>query len=289
MGRFELQHKNHEKYSDADCYRKTVPHGMTEAVADVLAASVGAHGEEATLLRAVADDLLAMAGKGPTQNWEVGPLRAEVRAACGLLSDAAFPKFMDGVLNATKRICQASSDAAGEELVQELNEVFAARNFGYTLSGVLASSALRWEARSEADAGIASIDNAMQALGGSSPLLLEHLTQARAHLLNSAEPRSRKDAVRDVMSALEGLVKTLARQCDLKVATKKLRQEGVWGPDLIVKDGLTIWDHLHREYPDVRHGQSTSTEIALEEALYWIDRMTTYAKYMIAKNRTLGR
>ena len=33
-------------------------------------------------------------------------------------------------------------------------------------------------------------------------------------------------------------------------------------------------------YPDIRHGQSQTSDITQEEALYWIDRMMAFVKYM---------
>ena len=289
MGRFDQEHKNYEQYEDDDCYRKSVPHGMADAVAEVLAESVGSDAGAVAPLRDVVNDLLSMAGGSATQNWEVGPLRAEVRAACQLLCEQKFPRFMDGVLNAAARIHRRAPPATAEALLRNLNEVFAARNFAYTLRSVPATEQLRWEARSEAQAGIAALDEVAQSLRDICPQALEHLEQARAHLLTPGKPRSRKDAVRDAMSAVEAFAKALASETDFERASKKLRSDNVWGQDHIVKEGHSTWGLLHRLYPDLRHGQATETDLPLEEALYWIDRMMTYVKYMAAQKRVLGR
>ena len=91
------------------------------------------------------------------------------------------------------------------------------------------------------------------------------------------------------MSAMETLLKKLSSEKDIAAATKTLRSQGVWGIDEIVKDGLSIWSHLHRLHPDVRHGQANATDIDLEEAFFWIDRMTVFISYMVAKKKLLGR
>jgi hypothetical protein len=91
------------------------------------------------------------------------------------------------------------------------------------------------------------------------------------------------------MSAVEALLKKLSLEKDIAVATKTLRSQGNWGIDEIVKDGLSVWSHLHRLYPDIRHGQADATDIDLEEAVYWIDRMTAFISYMVAKKKLLGR
>jgi hypothetical protein len=68
-----------------------------------------------------------------------------------------------------------------------------------------------------------------------------------------------------------------------------LRDEKVWGNDQIVKEGNSVWGLLHKHHPDIRHGQPTGTDINLEEAIYWIDRITAYVRYMAARQRVLGR
>ena len=88
---------------------------------------------------------------------------------------------------------------------------------------------------------------------------------------------------------MEAMVKKLASEGDFDKASKKLRDEKVWGNDQIVKEGYSTWGLLHHHYPDIRHGQPAETAIELEEALCWIDRIPTYVKYMAARKRVLGR
>jgi len=45
MGRFEQEFRNYEQYEDVDCYRKTVPNGMADALAERLATVCGADGD----------------------------------------------------------------------------------------------------------------------------------------------------------------------------------------------------------------------------------------------------
>ena len=91
------------------------------------------------------------------------------------------------------------------------------------------------------------------------------------------------------MSAMEAMVKKLAGESDYDDACKKLRGEKVWGNDQIVKEAQSVWGFLHKQHPDVRHGQPSGTDITLEEAIYWIDRITAYVRYMASRRRVLGR
>ena len=148
---------------------------------------------------------------------------------------------------------------------------------------------LAWESRAEAAAGGATLAATAAAVADLSHEAFDHLEQAKSHLLNPASSRSQKDAVRDAMSAMEAMVKKLAGRSDYNDACKKLRAEKVWGNDQIVKEGQSVWGLLHKHHPDVRHGQPSGTDITLEEARYWIDRITAYVRYMASRRCVLGR
>ena len=117
---------------------------------------------------------------------------------------------------------------------------------------------------------------------------LEHLEQAKQHLLTTENNRDRKDAVRDCMSAMESMLKKITGEKDIKSSIKRMRNDRCWGPDIIVKDGLSIWNRLHDMYPDVRHGNPQESEISDEEALYWIERISCYIRYISKKYKNLA-
>jgi hypothetical protein len=123
----------------------------------------------------------------------------------------------------------------------------------------------------------------LQGIGNGLPAMctqtLEHLAQAAKQLTSIDNERARKDAVRDCLSGLESLLKSLTHTSDIKEATTSLRAKG-GGPDTLVKDGLSIWDHIHRLYPDVRHGQTAISTMSKAEALYWVERITAFIRYV---------
>jgi hypothetical protein len=290
MGQFAQQFKDYAQYSDGDCYRKTVPANLSGALAELLVSACGHDGEPstATTMSKVANDLLAMAGKKPTTNWDTGSLKAEIRSAYHILEESPFDKFMDATLNAVQRLYNAHPSEQ-TTLLDKINDTLLSANMGYTVRTVDGADRLAWEARAEAAAGVASLNATAAAVADVSKEALDHLEQAKSHLLNPARLRSRKDAVRDAMSAMEAMVKKLAGESDYDDACKKLRDEKVWGNDQIVKEAQSVWGFLHRHHPDVRHGQPSGTDITLEEAIYWIDRITGYVRYMASRRRVLGR
>jgi len=106
-----------------------------------------------------------------------------------------------------------------------------------------------------------------------------HLAQARKHIFSIDDARSRKDALRDCLSAMEALIKQVSEKNDIKLGTQHLR-DNVCGPNIIVKDGLSIWNQIHNLYADIRHGDSTPTDLPQAEALYWIERILTFINYL---------
>jgi hypothetical protein len=290
MGQFAHQFKDFSQYDDGDCYRKSVPANLSGTLAELIVSSCGPNSEPstATTMRKVTDDLLTMAGKKSTENWDIGPLKTEIRAAFHILEEASFDKFMDATLNAFHRLYKAHPGTR-QQLVDKINGILLAANLGYTVRTVDSTDRLAWEARAEAAAGVASLDETAAAIRDFSTGAFDHLAQAKTHLLNPASSRSRKDAVRDAMSAMEAMVKKLGGENDYDDACKKLRGEQVWGNDQIVKEAQALWTFLHKHHPDVRHGQASSTDITLEEAVYWIDRITTFLRYMASRRLVLGK
>ena len=292
MGRFEQDFQNYECYKDSDFYRKTVPDGLTDALADIFTHACAAEGDQEAVRRmtAVANDLLVMVGKKSTTNWDTSVLRVEIKSTFCLLSEERFDRFMDGTRKAAESLFQKIPLTSREGFLHKVNGVLNDKNFGYALrQRANDPDTLMWEARWKAAAGVSALESASEALETVFPEALEHIQQAKGHLLRPNEPRSRKDSVRDAMSAMEAMLKKLTSENDIKDATKKLRAEGCWGLDQIVKDGLSIWNHLHRLYPDLRHGQSTSTEIDLDETLYWLARITAYITYMTDRAKAIGK
>lgn len=290
MGQFSKQFKNYEQYGDGDCYRKSIPANLPEALVDLLVSACGPDDSPATVntMRGVANDLLAMAGKKSTANWDAGSLKTEMRAVYYILEESGFDKFMDATLNALQRLYKAHPSTR-IKLVGDVNAILVAANMGYSVRTLNGAERICWEANASGNTGVASLTETVEAAANVSVEACDHLQQAKIHLLNSGHLRSRKDAVRDAMSAMETIIKKLAADSDYESACKKLRGEKVWGNDQIVKECISVWGHLHHHHPDLRHGQPTATDIDLEEAIYWIDRITAYVRYMVARQQVLGR
>ena len=113
----------------------------------------------------------------------------------------------------------------------------------------------------------------------------------------SADERARKDAVRSCVDAMEALIKELGSNDEIGEATRNLKDDrddkgtALWGPPELVKDGNNLFNLLHKLYPDVRHGTQDliTAGMTMEEAEYFVGRVTTFMKYIAARAKKLGR
>ena len=90
--------------------------------------------------------------------------------------------------------------------------------------------------------------------------------------------------MRDCSSAMESIIKILGNDDEIKNASKILRNSKKWGLDDIVKDGYSIFNNLHRLYPDFRHGTRETSTMSINEAKYWVERISTYILYMVREH-----
>jgi hypothetical protein len=116
---------------------------------------------------------------------------------------------------------------------------------------------------------------------------LEHFKQAKMQMENAKDERSRKNAVRDCTSAMESIISILGNANDIKEATKVLRESNSWGPAVIVKDGISIYNKLHELYPDFRHGSREQSSMTINEASYWVGRINVFIQYLVTQKNNL--
>ncbi len=278
---FKDDFPDYAKYDESQYYYSRVPPGLNSALQGLIIRVC----EGGTALSTVCNDLAARIPAAPTSNWGWDWLVNDLRDYIGLISKK-FPKYMDCILDFAE-----AHYTEDRELVADLNDAFRDSDFGYSL--VLekegGESYLHWSLYEEPDVGDDSIEEASIHVKDVSEQAYDHLNQARDQLLKTDNPRARKDALRDCLSAMEALVNTLGNESDIKQSTNKLRADTRWGPEVIIKDGLTIWYKMHDLYPDIRHGSSEKTALSREEAVYWIDRLMAFVSYLAKRQKEVGK
>ena len=54
--------------------------------------------------------------------------------------------------------------------------------------------------------------------------------------------------------------------------------------DFLIKEGLSIWDRIHQEYPDIRHGNPNAASIGQAELLYCLNKILIYIEFLCDLN-----
>lgn len=266
---FKAEHKSYKGYESDDFYVAKLPDGMSAALQGFITRQC----EDERELKAVINDI---AGRIPTElttNWGWSFLIEDLPYYVNKLCNLPLPKVMDFLSD----VCTNSHLSFS---VEDLNELLEDLAVGYVLVADRWSGSASWELRSNVSSRAEVVEDTTPHVKDVCSQTLDHLEQAKEHLLNTANDRDRKDAIRDCMSAMESMLKTLSGKSDIKDATTALRAATTWGPDIIVKDGLSLWDRMHDLYPDIRHGNPKKSVLTDEEALYWLERITCFIRYM---------
>jgi len=233
-------------------------------------------------LKALVNRLSELALIPATTNWGwdflVNDLSHVIYVLGKQVSDGKFYLLMDTI---------ALIAEAGSIDLEEIDEFLIEFNLGYCLNVDPLTRKYFWTVRDDITDLTENIENVEELIKDGFQQAIEHFEQAKKQLANADSERARKDAVRDCASAMESIIKILGNDDDIRNASKILRDQNIWGKDTIVKDGDAIFNTLHRLYPDLRHGSTEISEMGIEEAQYWVDRITAYVSYMIRMNENI--
>jgi hypothetical protein len=268
--KFKDEHPSYKGYENNEYYFSEWPKNFSSALQGFLTRQCNGRGE---YLKVVINDIAGRVPMELTTNWGWDYLIQDLPDYVNKLCKLPFPKVMDFLSDACTNNHLPFS-------VDDLNELLEDLNVGYIFEGDSWGNRGSWKLRSSITSRAEAVDDTTSHVESICEQTLNHLQQARKHLLNTSNDRDRKDAIRDGLSAMEAMMKTLSGESDISDASKALRATKAWGPDIIVKDGLTLWDRMHDLHPDIRHGNPKKSDITDEEALYWLDRITCYIRYI---------
>lgn len=271
---FIEQHKDYLTYKSEDYYVNDYPDRFDEKISGFLFAL-----SNNCNLRLIVDSVAQILFEQPTQNWGFDYLKND-------LIDYSYKLYKSDFYNLFNLFEQLLEKDV--TTTDEINRFLSKNEIGYTcefgsmaIDWILASDNIISKAEKLNDAIIKTKDICEQTT--------EHLKQAKENLNANLNDRDRKDAIRDCLSALEAFLKKITGTNDIKDAIKQLRANKKYGNDFIVKDGLSIWDLMHKIYPDIRHGNPNSSDLSEDECLYWIDRINTYVIYMCNTHKSLNK
>lgn len=276
---FRRDFPDYETYQDGPLYYKKVPQPVVAAVKGLILRIA----ESPQNLKAICNDIASRVPCEPTQNWGWDWLVNDLDDMLEQLAARKLHKFMDFIYD-------LASNHVSSEFIEDLNDIFEEYDFGYriALDDSRYGGDYYWDIYKEPERVEESVAVAVLETEDVCAQTNAHLDQARGQLRTMGSQRAIKDALRDCLSAMEALVKKLGGSPELRASITALRGEKRWGPDIILRDGLGIWDRVHELHPDVRHGTPETSEITKEEALYWIDRLMAYVNYLSRRKRAMS-
>ncbi|RXS89091.1 hypothetical protein [Geobacillus sp. PK12] len=268
---FNQLHPDYQNYESKKYFMSEIPREFLDAFQGLIVATVHNRDNAVQLLKLACNIVAKYIPTKPTQNWGWDYLLRDLEDYLyELHSKNKFHKFMD---------CIAEIANSIDIDLKELNELLLDHDIGYELDFKLYDGAWwsvvdeNMQNRSE------SIEEALECVNEDYINVIEHLNQAKEQLSKTENSRARKDALRDCASAMESYLEYLSGENDIKEAVKKLRDEYDL-PRKIISDATSIWDRIHQQHPDVRHGSAINTDLSEAEALYWIDRIMALIKYL---------
>lgn len=268
---FKDSYPDYESYVDGDLYFTKLPPGLVSALKGLIVRVITSTEQ----LKDTCNDIAGRVPCEPTLNWGWDFLLNDLYDLLDALSKKRLHKLMDFIQ------AFASEHYSEQDFLDDLNDLFQDSDFGYRLK--LAQKhpvRLYWDIECEPMKDDLSITTAVVDVSDICQQSSDHLQQAREQLQKTNNPRAWKDALRDCLSAMEALVNQLGGSTDIDKSTKTLRDSGAWGLDIVVKDGLSIWNRMHDLYPDIRHGNHTVSPLTRDEAIYWIDRLMAFVSYI---------
>lgn len=267
---FKSDIPNYKSYNEDKYHMKTVPN----AIWPELEGLIRRYSEDAVQLKGYLNRFSEIIPCEQTTNWGWDFLANDISnfvyAIKKKVDNGRFDVFMDC-------IAALINGVVGRD--EEINDFFEEHKVGYYCVIDILNVRVHWCAKD--DSGIVDEMSATKDIVKSaSQQAYDEFENAIISLQHATNERSRKDAVRSCVSAMEAVIKAYGNDDEIGNATKNLRAEHIWGLEDIVKEGNSIFNSMHRFYPDLRHGSTEISTMPIEEAEYWIGRISNYLKYM---------
>lgn len=231
-------------------------------------------------LKAILNGMAEIIPCEPTQNWGWDFLAHDVSGVIDSIASKVdkgrFPVFMD---------CLSVLVNPGDLLLDDINDFLEDNEIGYRAEYNF-NHHIEWKVVQESHI-LNELDDTQKCISSISEQAFDEIRRARKSLEDTDDERAIKDALRSVLSAMEAVVKELGNDNEIANATKNLKAQGSWGKDEIVKEGHSIFNTMHRLYPDLRHGSLETSSLSLNEAEYWIGRILNFIQYLDRQKKNI--
>lgn len=273
--KFIEQHPDFKNYSSEKYYTEQIPTSFYNAFQSLIVGKAIKDDESPERILKQACEIIATSlHLRVTSEYGYQPLIEELNFYLSKTQVADFPKQMDIVGEISSKL---DLDAA------TISEIFQEQNIGYEYLHDYHIGAMWNLIDEQIEINSDNISEAIELVDDAHVNVIQHLEQAKEQISRIDNLRARKDALRDCVSALETQVKYLSGEKDFRNGVQNLRNSN-FGNSKIIRDASTIWTFVHEDIQDIRHGHTEEFSITVEEALYYIDRITALIKYLSRVN-----
>lgn len=257
-----------KSYCDGTYYMKSIPSGFWDGFNGLVLR--GAKENIKNIINKMAEVIPCT----PTLNWGVDWLQSDLLEICRKIKEKAKANNISVLMD-----CIAILIDDGDLSCDEVNDFLDSNRIGYICYTDFLTHRPHWQLRDKQNI-VSEMSDTQELIKNVSAQAYESFESAKRSLETSDDERSRKDAVRSCLDAVEAIIKEYGNDKDIKQASKNLRNSKKWGLDDIVKDGDAMFNNMHRLYPDLRHGTTEYSSMSKEEAEYWIARFSAFLRYM---------
>lgn len=276
---FSDDNPNWESYYNENMYMDSVPE---KAFSELKGLIRRASKKNAYILKNILNSMAEIIPCAPTQNWNWGFLEYDipefVDSIKSKVEQGRFSVFMDCISILIER---------GALSMKEANDYLEDNEIGY-IGECDGKNHVKWLPIKKNET-LDKLDEIQQSVLSVSQQAYDEIRRARKSLEDVDDERARKDALRSCVSAMEAVVKEYGKANDIGAATKNLKNSGKWGDEEIVKEGNSIFNTMHRLYPDLRHGSTEISNLTLNETEYWIGRILNFLKYMEKQHQVIDK
>jgi hypothetical protein len=267
--KFKDKHPDYQNYTSEKYYYDHLPQEFFNTLQGLITSAATNSEFPNGTLRQACDIIANNIPTKPTTNsgwsWLVEDLDYYVRQ----LRSKKLNKILDTIAALVKE-----TEIDIENLNEELDDI----SFGFILEWDRWDG-YKWVQVEGTESSVEAIEEALEEVSGEQTNVLEHLIQAKKQITELSSSRARKDALRDCITALESQLKYYSGTKKIEDSIAEIRNE-YDVPRKIIGDAKLIWDRIHDQTPDVRHGSQINSELSEAEALYWIDRIMALIKFL---------
>lgn len=267
--KFKEAHPDYKDYQSDTYYYDHLPNNFFDAFHGLIEGKAISDEYPAGILKVACDIIAKSIPTKSTTNSGYTWLQEDLDWFIRKLKSKKLDRILDTVAEIVKEI---------DIELDDINDVLEEISFGFLLESTMFRGYI-WVVAEGTESRADTIEEALTEVSTNQINVIEHLTQAKKQLQEISETRSRKDALRDSISALEAQLKYYSGTKKFEDAIKYIQNEYNI-PRKIIGDAKMIWDLIHDKTPDVRHGCSINSDLSEAEALYWIDRIMALTKYL---------